>query len=480
MRCPFARTASWLALASGALGFLGAQETALEEPAAAPTAAVRAEKLKLIRSVFKDDYAKAKQPGDKRALAKKLLDEGLATRDDPAARFVLLVEARDLALDGGDARLALRAIDEIASRYLDVYVLQMQVEALEKAASKAREASEVSDIARLCLNLEATASLVDNYAVAKAAGALGAKTAAKSKNKHLARWCEYRGNVAAELGKEYEKVKRAAPRLGESGERSRDPDAALAVGRWRALARGEWDEGLALLRAGSDPELKALAEKEAAARAEVSSADALRLADDWQAAAGKLDGIFEAGARARAATWREQGITLLQGLSRTAAEDKLAQELGRADLKPGLVAVLFEGRDLKRKQKVRIDRQLDFDWGRGKPDAALPADRFSIRWTGFLRAPVPGEHTLKVYADDGVRLWLDGELVLDQWSHGIKPDLRVTAYLTDEAHDLRIELYDEGGLSGLRVAWSRPGGVEQLVPPYAFFHDATTKAEAAR
>ena len=77
---------------------------AVDSPAPIPDAAAQAASLKLVRDIFKADYASAKLAPAKLKLSKKLLEQGIETRDDPAARYVLFLEARDLAVEAGDAQ----------------------------------------------------------------------------------------------------------------------------------------------------------------------------------------------------------------------------------------------------------------------------------------------------------------------------------------------------------------------------------------
>ncbi len=113
----------------------------VEQPAAAeaklpiPGADARRESLKLVRELYKDDFAQAKQPDAKGALAEKLLNESQQTKDDATALYVVLREARDLAVDAANPAIAERAIGMLASRYA-VEPLQELTAALEEMTGK--------------------------------------------------------------------------------------------------------------------------------------------------------------------------------------------------------------------------------------------------------------------------------------------------------------------------------------------------------
>src|SRR5687768_1826049 len=70
--------------------------------------------VKLVAEVYKADYDSANTPEQKAALAKRLLGEGVATKDDPAGKFVLLRIAKDIATQQGDLNTAFGAVDQIA------------------------------------------------------------------------------------------------------------------------------------------------------------------------------------------------------------------------------------------------------------------------------------------------------------------------------------------------------------------------------
>ena len=88
---------------------------------------------------------------------------------------------------------------------------------------------------------------------------------------------------------------------------------------------------------------------------------------------------------------------------------------------PGLTAEYIASENIEDAPLfTQCDKTVDFEWGDGSPDKRLDKDKFSVRWHGYLKAPVTGQRMLGVYVDGGVRIWLDGVLVLDEWdAHGL-------------------------------------------------------------
>ncbi|OAG66458.1 glucan 1,4-alpha-glucosidase [Xanthomonas floridensis] len=154
----------------------------------------------------------------------------------------------------------------------------------------------------------------------------------------------------------------------------------------------------------------------------------------------------------------------------------------------GLTGEYFKGRSLAGQPVLtRIDPRIAFRWdrnaptddavGRGElqPGQALDKDDFSVRWHGQLLPPVTGEYALQIAADDGVRLFLDGKLLIDQWSdaprmRGGNASVRLDA---GKAYDLRVEYYEATRDAGVRLAWRMPGAK----PPLQEAVDAARNAE---
>ena len=91
---------------------------------------------------------------------------------------------------------------------------------------------------------------------------------------------------------------------------------------------------------------------------------------------------------------------------------------------------------------------IDFDWGAGTPHGMLPADRFSILFERELEF-APGYYQFHAQADDGVRVWIDDQLVIDEWHGAGGARYTVNRALHGE-HDLRVEYYEAAGLASIR------------------------------
>jgi hypothetical protein len=130
----------------------------------------------------------------------------------------------------------------------------------------------------------------------------------------------------------------------------------------------------------------------------------------------------------------------------------------------GLSATYFDNADLTGPKLTRVDPGVNFDWGAGTPDPAIGPDTFSVRWTGKVIADRAETYTFITTSDDGVRLWVDGTLVVNAWTDHSKRDDSGQIALTAGAHDLRMEFYDNGYDAIAQLHWSSPSIQRQVVP----------------
>ena len=102
----------------------------------------------------------------------------------------------------------------------------------------------------------------------------------------------------------------------------------------------------------------------------------------------------------------------------------------------------------------RDDKAIDFNWGRGAPGEAVGADGFSVRWTRNVDFSA-GVYRFFVRVDDGVRLWVDDRLLIDQWHDSAATTYVADTYLWEGRHQLRLEYYERAGEALVRLWWER-------------------------
>jgi YVTN family beta-propeller protein len=111
---------------------------------------------------------------------------------------------------------------------------------------------------------------------------------------------------------------------------------------------------------------------------------------------------------------------------------------------------------------------VNFDWGAGAP-AGVTADDFAVRWSGSVIAGTSGLYRFQTVSDDGVRLWVDGQLVIDNWTpHGATTDTSAALRLeAGRRYAIRLEYFEAQWDATIRLRWQRPGASGFVAIPAA-------------
>jgi len=106
---------------------------------------------------------------------------------------------------------------------------------------------------------------------------------------------------------------------------------------------------------------------------------------------------------------------------------------------------------------LRDDREINFNWSVGSPAAGIAADQFSVRWTRQLNFPA-GTYRFDVFSDDGVRLWVNNQLVIDQWQNQSEGRFSANVTLPAGTIPLRMEYFENQGRAAVSLSWNPPSG----------------------
>ena len=143
----------------------------------------------------------------------------------------------------------------------------------------------------------------------------------------------------------------------------------------------------------------------------------------------------------------------------------MADSVKAGYLAQGLYAEYFDNVDLTSRGVTRIDPQLNFNWGSGSPDPAIPPDAFSARWTGLVKPPATGAFTFYTHSDDGVRLWVDDRPIIDNWTdHGETEDNGTIQLEGGRLYSIRLEYYERAGSAVIKLFWSGPSQPKEIIP----------------
>ena len=103
----------------------------------------------------------------------------------------------------------------------------------------------------------------------------------------------------------------------------------------------------------------------------------------------------------------------------------------------------------------RSDSSINFNWGTGGPGSGVNTDNFSARWTGSISISTAGTYRFTLGGDDGVRLWVDGIQLINQWKDQGYTIYTADRYLSMGYHSVRVEYYERSGGARVYLGWSR-------------------------
>ncbi len=114
----------------------------------------------------------------------------------------------------------------------------------------------------------------------------------------------------------------------------------------------------------------------------------------------------------------------------------------------------------------RLDPTVDFSWGNDSPEpGVINVDNFKVRWTGEVEIPSTGTYTFHTMTDDGIRLWVNDVLVLENWTdHGSTLDSGDINLEGGQRYPIKLEWYENGGGAICQLSWEGPQIARQIIP----------------
>jgi hypothetical protein len=471
-----------------------------EPKAPVPPPAVCDEALKLVKDIFRAEYAKSR-PDDKAALAAQLLQQARESNEATPSRYVLLTEALRLAADGGEVDTARQACEELDRAFagMPASVKLAALERLQKSIRFPEGHEGLADAARLAA--EGAVEAEDWDAALNLLGIADRSARAARNAAQIAHLVERQKQVR-EMNVEIPKLKAAVDKLKMAPE---DKTASLAAGLYYAVYRGDWEKAFPLLARGDDSTWAELARKELAP--EGTAEFRIALGDRWWDAAEKLAGRAKAAAQRRAAHWYELALPHGSGLTRARLEKRL-EEVAAAAIASGHSPVMPAGTSIP----IAADGAVLWGYRLGPfPKAKEPDPKLVLRFLFSARAgdafqgrkiepdlvtgkscpdassffylfvihsPERQQAELKAEADDWVR-----------WASCNEKEIPVLAKAAPVAgavslhaglNHVVIEAGNDGGPSFVKISLKGKGLKQVLPPAFRCTGDLTRSALAAR
>ncbi len=137
-----------------------------------------------------------------------------------------------------------------------------------------------------------------------------------------------------------------------------------------------------------------------------------------------------------------------------------------APIRSGLRGDFFIGLDFQNYTGTYFDAVVDFDQQAIARAGAARTGRpnlFSARWTGEVRSSTDGDHVFVVTSNDGVRMWLDDTLVIDDWAAGSRDREGTFTMVKEQQYRIKLEYFQEGSVGNCSLKWSGPGFSQKVI-----------------
>ncbi|ACC81877.1 PA14 domain-containing protein [Nostoc punctiforme] len=131
----------------------------------------------------------------------------------------------------------------------------------------------------------------------------------------------------------------------------------------------------------------------------------------------------------------------------------------------GLKAEYYDNIDFTNLKVTRTDATVNNDWGYGSPDPTVGADTFSARWTGQVQAKYSETYNFYTTADDGVRLWVNGQQIINQFvNQSATESVGSIALVAGQKYDIKLEYFENTVTAVSKLAWSSANQTKEIIP----------------
>jgi hypothetical protein len=170
--------------------------------------------------------------------------------------------------------------------------------------------------------------------------------------------------------------------------------------------------------------------------------------------------------------------TVLESQMNPTTQQAIADFLALAG--DGLSATYFPNQTLTGPPALtQVHPTVDFNWGFGLPDPSISSKPFSVRWSGFVLPQYTEPYTFYVRAGDGVRLWVDDQLLIDQWADQSPTEHSgIIALTAGELASIKLEYYDNTASAAAVLRWSSPSAPKAVIPETQLFSGRQFKSLA--
>jgi len=153
----------------------------------------------------------------------------------------------------------------------------------------------------------------------------------------------------------------------------------------------------------------------------------------------------------------------------------------KATTEPYGTGLLATYADKEGNRVSRLDTAIHFNWGEGSPAPGIGTDHFTVRWEGQIEADYSETHTFYTATDDGVRLWVDGRLLIDHWEKDHKGTGHSAAIALQAGvkYAIVMEYFEHGAFARASLAWESKSLSRRVVPQKNLYPTTQSVVSAA-
>ena len=136
----------------------------------------------------------------------------------------------------------------------------------------------------------------------------------------------------------------------------------------------------------------------------------------------------------------------------------------------GLTGRYYNGTNFETFVLNRVDATVDFNWGTGSPGTGVNSDSVSVRWEGQVKPQYSELYTFQTRTDDGVRLWVNNQLIIDDWTGGaVRANTGQITLTAGQLYNIKLEYFEVAGPAEVHLEWSSPSRSLEIIPTSRLF-----------
>ncbi len=130
----------------------------------------------------------------------------------------------------------------------------------------------------------------------------------------------------------------------------------------------------------------------------------------------------------------------------------------------GLKGEYYDNQDLTNLKLTKTDPTINFTWGSGSPDPSIGSDTFSVSWSGQIKADQTETYTFYATTNDGARLWVNNQLIINRWSAGSATTTGTITLQAGKWYPITMEYFEGANTASAKLEYSSASTPRRVIP----------------